>query len=70
MEQNLKQGRDYRADLARHYIPLYEVAAQIKVHPCRLGRMLRERERITNPVRIRLDAFLHQLEVKENLNGN
>lgn len=66
MENKLKTGRDYRAELARRYLLLYEVAAAIGIHPVRLGRMLREKEPISKSVRCRLDAFLAN---KENDNG-
>jgi hypothetical protein len=55
------RGRDYRAELARHFLNLYEVAAEVKVHPVRLSRMLREQEAISGPARERLNAFLARL---------
>ena len=34
---------EIRAQLARRRLPLYLLAAQIRIHPVRLGRMLNER---------------------------
>jgi hypothetical protein len=34
---------DIRAALARYELPLYVLAARVRVHPVRLGRMLRGR---------------------------
>ncbi|HUU64182.1 MAG TPA: hypothetical protein VMX96_09750 [Dehalococcoidia bacterium] len=67
MEEKLKTGRDYRAEMARNYLLLYEVAAAIGVHPVRLGRMLREKEPITGSVRKKLDAFLEKKEIDKNV---
>jgi plasmid maintenance system antidote protein VapI len=56
-------GRDFYAELSRLGLRHYEVAAELRIHPSRLSRLLREREPIPSVLSSRL------LEVIERERG-
>ena len=60
MVDRMMTGMDYRAELARRCLLIYEVAAVIGIHPVRLGRMLRGKEPLTESIRRRLDNYFEQ----------
>lgn len=57
-----RRGRDYRAEIARRYLYVYEVAAVVGIHPVRLSSMLREEEPISKRIRQSLDHLLFDKE--------
>jgi hypothetical protein len=42
-KENQMTPQDLRAEIARRQISLYQLAATVRLHPGRLGQMLRER---------------------------
>lgn len=60
--QSTKPG-DLRAALARARLPIYVVAARVRIHPVRLGAILRERIPITPGMAERILAAVRE-EVK------
>lgn len=60
MVYRAKNGTDYRAELARRCLLIYEVAAVIGIHPVRLGRILRDKEPLTESIKRRLDSYFEQ----------
>lgn len=45
---------DLRAELARRRLPVYILAARVRLHPVRLGRMLSGRVSLTAPIAERI----------------
>jgi hypothetical protein len=41
MEQQLETSADFRAEVARQQIPVYQLAAVVGLHPATLGQILR-----------------------------
>jgi predicted urease superfamily metal-dependent hydrolase len=53
---------DLRAEIARHRLPLYRLAATVGLHPSRLGAMLNERVAMPREV---TDRVTEALEAQE-----
>jgi plasmid maintenance system antidote protein VapI len=49
---------DLRAEIARKQVVLYELAAEVKVHPGRLGAMLAGKIPLPNDIAVRIVANL------------
>jgi plasmid maintenance system antidote protein VapI len=51
---------DYRAEIARRQLRLYDLAPRVGLHPSRLGAILRERAPLTPAVAARLAEAITQ----------
>jgi plasmid maintenance system antidote protein VapI len=49
---------DLRAAIARQRIPIYQLAAEVRLHPGRLAQMLNERIPLPNDVATRISKAL------------
>ena len=52
-------GPDLKAEIVRRRRALYEVAAQIHVHPCHLSRILNGKARLTDELKLRVLTVLN-----------
>ncbi len=53
-----KHGLDFKADLVRLGYPVYQLAADIKVHPSRLSPFLNGRKPIPDSLASRLESAI------------
>ncbi|MBM4439641.1 MAG: hypothetical protein FJ027_04405 [Candidatus Rokubacteria bacterium] len=53
---------DLRAEIARRNLPVYVLAARVRLHPVRLGRMLRGRLTLTTEMATRIRSAIEQAE--------
>ncbi len=56
---------EFRARIAVGMFPLYQVAAEVGMHPSRLGSMLRERTPMPRDVSERLSEVLDRMDCLE-----
>lgn len=56
--QQLIDAATLRAEVARHKIPLYKLAAIVDLHPSRLGEFLNERRPLPADLALRLLAAI------------
>lgn len=57
-------ARELRAAIAREQIPLYVIAAAARVHPRKLGAMLRGRVPISREIAQRIRVAIEQLAIE------
>lgn len=62
MPQTAETASDLRAELARRQIPRYKLAAQVGVHPGRLGQMLNGKLPLPEELATRLAQVLHEAD--------
>jgi hypothetical protein len=55
-------AEDLRAEIARAQIPIYRLAAEVGLHPGRLGQMLRETLPMPGEIAERISGALSRLE--------
>jgi plasmid maintenance system antidote protein VapI len=57
--QSHPSAADLRADIARAQIPIYQVAAVVRMHPMRLGMVLNEKRPLSPELAQRIHAAIH-----------
>jgi hypothetical protein len=57
---SVPSAEDLRAELARRRLPAYVVGARARIHPTRLGRLLRERITLTPELAARIWRAIHE----------
>lgn len=62
MNQTVPSPSDLRAELARRQITRYKLAAQVGVHPGRLGQMLNGKLPLPEELAARLAHVLHEAD--------
>jgi len=58
MHSEARTAADLRAKLARLRVPVYVVAARVRIHPVRLGQLLNERITLTPAMAARIESAI------------
>jgi len=58
-ERGRKTPADFRADIARHQLRIYDLAPSVGIHPARLGAILNEHAPLTPAIAARLTEAIH-----------
>jgi hypothetical protein len=63
---SIAHGSDVRAELARHRLPAYLLAARVRMHPARLARYLNRSLPLPEDLATRIQAALGELIREED----
>jgi plasmid maintenance system antidote protein VapI len=66
----MKTAADFRADRARHKIPIYELGPAVGMHPARLGLVLNGRLPLTPDLAQRLERAIDEASGEHRGNGS
>jgi hypothetical protein len=60
-------GRDLKAEAVRAGVPLYRVAAEARMHPVQLSRIVNDHTPLTDRDRERISGAIQRLSLPERL---
>lgn len=69
LKRDISDAERLRAKIAQHRVVKYKLAALADIHPCRLSRLLNEKELLTTEAAEHIERVLDDLISAGKLNG-